>query len=245
LTVEEDKTARLGHPSYVWRFGQERRLALIDSYAPLEGRRILDIGCGIGTYVDKLRNYSDQVYGIDVEIDRVVQGATRLPNLLVAAAERPPFVSGSFDVILLHEVLEHVEDDRLVVKEAYRLLATGGRIVIFAPNRLYPFETHGIYCRGDYRFGNFPLVNYLPRALRRRLCPHVRAYTMNDLKGLLDGLEHSIVVQTQIYPGYDNVRARHPRIGAVLRRLTYYLEGTPLRIFGLSHLLVVQKSTTN
>jgi SAM-dependent methyltransferase len=245
LAVEEDKRARLGHPSYVWRFGQERRLAVIDSYAPLEGRRILDIGCGIGTYVDKLRQYSDQVYGIDVEIDRVMEGATRLPNLLVAAAERPPFVSGSFDVILLHEVLEHVEDDRLVVTEAYRLLATGGRMVIFAPNRLYPFETHGIYWRGDYRFGNFPLVNYLPSPLRRRLCPHVRAYTAADLRGLLRDLEHSIIVQSQIYPGYDNIRARYPTLGAALRRLTYSLEGTPLRIFGLSHLLVVEKPTTN
>jgi SAM-dependent methyltransferase len=245
LTVEQDKTARLGHPSYVWRFGQERRLALIDRYAPLEGRRILDIGCGIGTYVDKLRQYSNQVYGIDVEIERVVEGAARLPNLLAAAAERPPFVSGSFDVILLHEVLEHVEDDRLVATEAYRLLATGGRIVIFAPNRLYPFETHGIYWRGEYRFGNFPLVNYLPSRLRRRLCPHVRAYTVADLRGLLRDLEHSIVVQTQIYPGYDNVRARYPTLGAALRRLTYSLEGTPLRIFGLSHLLVVEKPTTN
>ena len=245
MTVEEDKTARLGHPSYVWRFGQERRLALINTHAPLAGRRILDIGCGIGTYVDKLRQYSDQVYGIDVEIDRVVQGATRLPNLLAAAAESPPFSSASFDVILLHEVLEHVEDDRLVVREAYRLLATGGRIVIFSPNRLYPFETHGIYWRGHYRFGNFPLVNYLPSPLRRRLCPHVGAYTINDLKRLLDDLEHSIVVQTQIYPGYDNLCARYPTLGTALRRLTYSMEGTPLRLFGLSHLLVVEKPTSD
>jgi SAM-dependent methyltransferase len=243
MSAEGDKAALLGLPSYVWRFGQERRLALIDRYAPLAGRRILDVGCGIGTYVDKLRLFSDRVYGIDVEMERVMEGGQRLPNLLIAAAESPPFSTASFDVILLHEVLEHVQDDRQVVREAHRLLTPGGRMVIFAPNRLYPFETHGIYWRGEYRFGNFPLVNYLPASQRDRLCPHVRTYTKGDLQRLLSGLDHQIVVHTQIYPGYDNILARHPRLGLLLRRITYFLEGTPLRLLGLSHLLVVEKPT--
>jgi SAM-dependent methyltransferase len=240
---EGDPAALRGLPSYVWRYGQDRRLALIDRYAPLAGPRILDVGCGIGTYVEKLRQFSDQVYGIDIEVERVLEGGRRLPNLLVAAAESPPFTPGSFDVILLHEVLEHVQDDRQVVREAHRLLTPGGRMVIFAPNRLYPFETHGIYWRGSYRFGNFPLVNYLPHVLRQRLCPHVRAYTGADLRRLLSSLDHHIVVHTQIYPGYDNIVARHRRLGSLLRRVTYSLEKTPLRLFGLSHLLVVEKPT--
>ena len=49
--------ARLGEPSYVWRSGQERRLQLIRRYIPLEGRRILDVGCGIGTYVRRFRDF--------------------------------------------------------------------------------------------------------------------------------------------------------------------------------------------
>jgi SAM-dependent methyltransferase len=241
MGAEDDKAALRGLPSYVWRFGQERRLALIERYAPLAGRRVLDVGCGIGTYVDKLRQFSDRVYGIDVDVERVVEGGKRLPNLLVAAAESPPFAEASFDVILLHEVLEHVEDDRQVVGEAHRLLAPGGRMVIFAPNRLYPFETHGIYWRGQYRFGNFPLVGYLPASQRDRLCPHVRAYTGGDLQRLLKGLECRLVIHTQIYPGYDNILTRHRRLGALLRRITYLMERTPLRLFGLSHLLVVEK----
>jgi hypothetical protein len=58
---------------------------------------------------------------------------------------------------------------------------------------------------------------------------------------LLAGLEHRVVVQTQIYPGYDNVIARRPALGSMLRRITYFLQGTPLRIFGLSHLVVIEK----
>ena len=82
-----------------------------------------------------------------------------------------------FSLILSHEVLEHVQDDRRSVEEMVRTLKPGGRIVLFVPNRGYPFETHGIYWRGRYHFGNIPLVNYLPRRLRDRLAPHVRSYT--------------------------------------------------------------------
>ena len=245
MDVQDNKAALLGHPSYVWRFGQQRRLALIDRYAPLEGRRILDVGCGLGTYVEHLREFSDQVFGIDIDVERVAEGARRVPNLLAGAAERPPFMPGSFDVLLLHEVLEHVEDDSQAAQEAFRLLAPGGRMVIFAPNRLYPLETHGIYWRGRHRFGNFPVVNYLPGSLRQRLCPHVRAYTWGDLESLLSHLDHRVVVQTWIYPGYDNICARHSTLGSLLRRLTYFLEGTPLRAFGLSHLVVIEKPASS
>lgn len=114
-------------------------------------------------------------------------------------------------------------------------------MVIFAPNRLYPLETHGIFWRGKYRFGNIPLVNYLPDFLRRQFCPHVRAYTRGDMRRLFEGLDVEIIVHTQIYPGYDKIAARRPRMGGFLRRLTYALESTPLRAFGLSHFVVVGK----
>jgi SAM-dependent methyltransferase len=240
--VNRDRKAiTLGHPSYVWRFGQDRRLALIREYAPLEGRRILDVGCGLGMYVKKMRAFSEEVYGVDVDPEKVAEASRTLPNIHLAPAEKLPFSDGFFDMVLLHEVIEHVEDDRQAIREAHRVIKREGRIVIFAPNRLYPLETHGIFWRGKYRFGNIPLVNYLPDFLRRRLCPHVRTYTRNDVRRLFEGLDVEIIVYTQIYPGYDKIVARYPRIGAFLRRVTYAFEGTPLRAFGLSHFVVVEK----
>ena len=55
VAAADVKAIRLGHPSYVWRSGQDRRLHQIRQYVQLEGRRILDIGCGVGMYVDKDR----------------------------------------------------------------------------------------------------------------------------------------------------------------------------------------------
>jgi SAM-dependent methyltransferase len=157
-----------------------------------------------------------------------------------AVGEALPFADVAFDVVFSHEVLEHVRDDRRCAREMVRVVRPGGRVVVFVPNRLYPFETHGIYWRGKYRFGNKALVNWLPDILRRRLAPHVRAYTASGLRRLFEGLPVRVVVHTQVFPGYDNVVARTPRLGRWLRAISYAMERTPLRVFGLSHLLVLE-----
>jgi SAM-dependent methyltransferase len=138
-------------------------------------------------------------------------------------------------------VIEHVGDDRQAVLEMVRVLTPGGRVIVFAPNRWYPVEQHGHYWRGRYHFGNTPLINYLPNVLRNRLAPHVRAYTAGRLRQLVTGLPVQIVHHTQIYPGYDNLAARRPLLGRTLRQITYTLEQSLLKRFGLSHLFVIEK----
>ncbi|MFN8557094.1 MAG: methyltransferase domain-containing protein [Dehalococcoidia bacterium] len=240
--VDEQRAITLGHPSYVWRSGQERRLRLIRAYAPLTGQAVLDIGCGLGAYVRRFRDFTPRVFGMDVDTPRVVEGARRgTPNLMTAAAESMPFRDGSFDVVVLNEVIEHVQDDRATLREAVRSLRPGGVVVIYAPNRLYPFETHGVYLGRRYVFGNIPLVNYLPDPLRDRFVPHARAYLAPQIRRLLRGLDADLLVHSYVYPGFDNIAARRPAAGALLRRVLYALEHTPLRVFGLSHFVVVRR----
>lgn len=244
MTIEQDepKAARRGNPSYVWRFGQNRRLQLVRDFVPLLDRRILDIGCGIGTYVGKFREFSEEVYGIDVEFDRVVEGSKQVPNLAMARGEDLPFREATFDVVFLHEVLEHVEDDQLTVHEAHRILKPGGHLVIFVPNRLYFFETHGFYLGDRFIFRLLPLVNWFPDAVRDRFVPHARAYRAGGLRRLWKGLSFKEIVHSYVYPGFDNIVARRPRLGKLLREVCYFCEGTPLRVFGLSHFVVLQKA---
>lgn len=247
--LEQDKAIELGHPSYVWGFGQERRLELIRRFAALEDRSILDVGCGLGMYVRAMGRFSGDVHGVDIDEEKVAQASQDLPNVRVAPAENLPYPDGRFDVVLSHEVIEHVDDDRQALAEAVRVLKApdpsqgraGGRLVIFAPNRLYPFETHGAYWKGEYHFGNIPLVNYLPDRWRNTFCPHVRTYRSRDLRRLLEGLPVRVVIHRQIFPGYDKIVRRYPRWGGVFRRVTYFFEQTPLRAFGLSHFMVVEK----
>ena len=240
--VPSEKAAQRGEPSYVWRFGQGRRLDLIVKALPLDARRILVDGCGIGLYARQLAGLGYNTFGLDIDSERVAEGMRRgAEQLHVAAGERLPYPDGAFDAVLSHEVIEHVADDRRAAQEMMRVLRPGGRAIVFCPNRLYPFETHGYYWRGRYRFGNTPLINYLPNVLRNRLAPHVRAYTGSGLRALFAGPAARVIRHTQVFPGYDNISARRPALGRALRATTYAFERTPLRAFGLSHFLVVEK----
>jgi 2-polyprenyl-3-methyl-5-hydroxy-6-metoxy-1,4-benzoquinol methylase len=241
--IDQEKAIRLGHPSYVWRFGQDRRLDMIRHYVPLEGARVLDVGCGIGAYIEKFRGLTAEAFGVDVDGDKLEQARRQkgFKTLALSASEWLPFPDNTFDAVLLHEVIEHVADDRQTIHEAHRVVKEGGNVVVFAPNRLYPFETHGAYIGGRYVFGNIPLIGYLPDSWRGKLAPHVRAYRSDDLRDLFADLRGHVIQHTQIFPGYDKLAGRSRLLARVLRRITYLLESTFLRSFGLSHFLVWQK----
>jgi SAM-dependent methyltransferase len=245
------KAALRGEPSYVWRAGQQRRLNMIRGAA---GERIsgmiLENGCGVGMYAEHLSLLDGKVFGLEYDFERAAEAGSRSPNIINAAGEYLPYRDSTFDLILSHEVLEHVQDDHLAVREMARVLRSpdplsgkpGGRMVIFVPNRGYPFETHGIYWKGEYRFGNIPFVNYLPRKQRNKLAPHVRVYSKKDLERLFAGLPLKFVERTIIFGAYDNIIARFGRSGKILRGILQFLERTPLKTLGLSLFWVVEKT---
>ena len=241
-----DKADERGVPSLVWRAGQDRRLEMIKAAAGLTQRltpdsRVLVDGCGVGMYVRALRQFTNHVYGLDIEFDRVAESYHHSPLVNVAAGEHLPYPSDYFDLVLSHEVIEHVQDDRSAIAEMLRVLKVGGRAVIFCPNRGYPVETHGIFWKGKYYFGNKPFVNYLPRAWRDKLAPHVRVYSRRDMQKLFDGLPVKFIERTIIFGAYDNIIARTGIFGKFIRTVLQFMEATPLRMLGLSHFWVVEK----
>lgn len=215
---------------------------MVRRFLPLESSRVLDIGCGIGTYVRRFSDFTPGACGIDIDPERLRRGArSGVKGLSLAVSECLPFQNASFDGVLLNEVIEHVRNDRQTLCEALRVTRPGGRVIIFAPNRFYPFETHGVYFGKRYVFGNIPLVNYLPDSLRQRMVPHARAYTRAGLEALTDGLDCRLLHWTVVFPGFDNVLERRPKLGMAMRQVTYRLESTWLRRLGLSHLLVLER----
>lgn len=246
-----EKAALRGEPSYVWRAGQQRRLEMIVRVAGerMQGT-ILENGCGVGMYVEHMAPFGGKIFGLEYDFERAADAGGRSAGIVNAAGEHLPYPDSTFDLILSHEVLEHVADDSLAVREMIRVLRNpdrasgkpGGRAVIFVPNRGYPFETHGIYWHGKYHFGNKLFVNYLPRAWRDRLAPHVRIYSRRDLEQLFAGLPVKFIERTIVFGAYDNIIARFGAAGKILRAALQALEQTPLKGLGLSHFFVVEKT---
>lgn len=192
-------------------------------------------------YMEHLSPFGGTVIGLEYDFERAAEARKNSFHIINAAGEFIPLPASTFDLILSHEVIEHVQDDRAAICEMVRVLQPGGRILLFAPNRGYPFETHGIYWKGKYSFGNKLFVNYLPRRLRNKLTPHVRVYSNTDLQKLFERLPVKFIERTIIFGAYDNIIARFGGLGKMLRGVLQFLETTPLRVFGLSHFWVIEK----
>lgn len=120
---------------YHWWWEGRRKLvtSLLKDY---EVKRVLDIGCGTGEtliYIKKMYPQS-KVYGIDSSRKAVGYARSRgLKNIHHADATKLPFPSSSFDTVLLLDVMEHIKDDELVMKELKRVLKKSGVAIITTP----------------------------------------------------------------------------------------------------------------
>ncbi len=98
----------------------------------------LDAGCGRGLYTRILLERAQKVTALDysaTSIEALRRRLGHLPQLSlhVGSADNLPFADAQFDLVTHCEVLEHIEDDRKVLSELFRVLQPGGRLVISVP----------------------------------------------------------------------------------------------------------------
>jgi len=170
----------------VLRHLHRARLSCIDYQldeilTPLRNARCLDLGCGDGLFIKHFQSRGFNGFiGCDADFDRLLRARnccldkTLFINTL---AEDTPFRSHSFDLILLHHLLEHVHDDRKILAECCRLLKHGGFLVLGVPNegsiagRILRFLHPKLYKKGE----------------------HVNFYSEKQILGLLRNFNFKIV----------------------------------------------------
>ncbi|MBA7640569.1 Ubiquinone biosynthesis O-methyltransferase [subsurface metagenome] len=101
---------------------------------------MLDIGCGDGGLLLRLRNKYREVWGIDIaqpRIDRIQKKFGNESNIHIRVEdinEKIDFEDGFFDTITVVSVLEHVFDPYHLIRECHRLLCVGGCLIVQVPN---------------------------------------------------------------------------------------------------------------
>lgn len=101
------------------------------------GERLLDVGCGDGTFAAALRAHGAQVVGIDVAEEPLRRARARDPELelkLVDGEGPWPLEDVSFDAVWAGEVIEHVLDTAAWLSEVRRVLRSGGSLLLSTPN---------------------------------------------------------------------------------------------------------------
>lgn len=104
------------------------------------GPSYLDIGCGDGNLTIKVAGIigASKVYGVDVD-ERALSEASKkgITAFKCNLNEEPlPFNDSSFDMVTAFEVIEHLDNPEVVLKEAFRVLKNGGVIMIETPNAM-------------------------------------------------------------------------------------------------------------
>jgi SAM-dependent methyltransferase len=127
-----DAGERFGPMQWVLRAFRRARLRAIPTRRP---GRVLDIGCGDGSFLEALARQGWEIFGTELSEPIAATARKRLgEGLRVGTIEKVGFAAASFDLVTFWHVLEHLDDPRLALSEARRLLRANGRVVVAAPN---------------------------------------------------------------------------------------------------------------
>ncbi|HET9934473.1 MAG TPA: class I SAM-dependent methyltransferase [Polyangiaceae bacterium] len=214
----------LGTPTdYDFSLPRIRRELFLQHALPLAHRRgsLLDYGCGNGANTTLFHADFDDVYGIDVEPDRVQEARARniQPNVryeLYDGARIPG--ERMYDAVVSFEVLEHTASDAGSLAEIFGRMKAGGVFMCTVPNKFYLMETHGFRFPYDdvVPYNRIPFLNLLPQAVYDRF-GNARIYTRRQIERLVAEAGFTIASSGYLRAPLDKLR--NPRLQKLARRV--------------------------
>lgn len=116
----------------------------------VRGLKILEPGCGSGIMSARLASQGARVYVLDISKNALDTAEwnfkrfhTRPEKLVLGDITKMPLATGSMDVVWNQGVIEHFTDRTIVVREMFRLVKPGGKIILLVPGYLSPL--HWVY----------------------------------------------------------------------------------------------------
>jgi ubiquinone/menaquinone biosynthesis C-methylase UbiE len=124
---------------------QQRRIKIVlKAINPQQGEKILDVGCGVGTFTFHCAKLKASAFGVDyskasIETARILcdrYGVSENAKFIVANAFGLPIKDNSFDKIVAVDFIEHItlEEKEILLNQIQHMLKPGGACLIFTPN---------------------------------------------------------------------------------------------------------------
>jgi 2-polyprenyl-3-methyl-5-hydroxy-6-metoxy-1,4-benzoquinol methylase len=155
-----------------------------DQFLIKPGDRVLDLGCGFGRHAFELYRRGANVVAYDLASEELREVATMF-YAMSEGGEAPkgasakviqgsvlalPFADGTFDAVIVSEVLEHIPEDQAAITEITRIVKPGGQVAVTVP-RWWPEK-----------------INWaLPGEYQHTPGGHIRIYRGDELEGRLTG----------------------------------------------------------
>jgi len=123
---------------------KREKLRLLDKYVQTSfSDKILDLGCAQGIISYYLRKKPGLWISADLDAENLHSAGELIPGGLIQVDEASlPFLSQSLDKVISLDFLEHIDDDKLCLKEIHRILKPGGRFLLAVPRTGRLFVLH-------------------------------------------------------------------------------------------------------
>ncbi len=222
-----------------------RRSRLVEPLLPWPRTHLLDYGCGNGAQTMLFAQVFDQITGVDVntrfleEFKREValRNLGQLVDVQVLEDNRIPVDDGSVDCLMSFTVLEHVENEMTVLKEMYRVLKPGGKLIVTVPNRWWVFETHGANLP-LLSWNRVPFVSWWPKGLHDRYA-RARIYRKREIRALVEEAGFTVTDNFNMTAPMDMIKWRPLR--RLFQTTLFRLDRTPFPFLATEIMLAAQR----
>jgi SAM-dependent methyltransferase len=168
---------------------------ILSLLGPANSGRLLDVGCGSGTFLVDARDAGWRVSGLEInaEFPEFCRNVLEIEDVKRGVIGDPPFAQESFHVVTMLDVLEHMYDPMLTIRQCARLLRPGGRLVVKSPNGAMQLKKERLkkkLGRGDGYVANIGHLNqFTPKtlALAFRKCG-LEPVAMRPAKSFQEGI---------------------------------------------------------
>ncbi len=166
----------------------------------VSGMRVLEIGCGMGGNLQPFVQRGCIVTGVDLGEDRIENAAFMLDaahhpgiELICADIFTVEHLKGCFDLVIVHDVIEHISDKDHFFQLIREFLCPGGLVFLAFPSWQMPFGGHQQICRNKF-LSHLPFYHLLPRFMYKGLLKLFNE-SENTIKELLSVKECGFTIE--------------------------------------------------